>query len=56
MKTYKAIDPENKGPRSHEEFMERIIKENAIELPILPDGHRYRYDPESEDLLIERPQ
>ena len=32
-------------PKSHEEFMERIIKENHINLPQLPEGHRYVYDP-----------
>lgn len=56
MKTFKAIDPKGKGPASHEEFMEKIIRENAIELPALPDGWRYRYDPETEDLMVERPK
>jgi hypothetical protein len=56
MKTFKAIDPNGKGPASHEEFMQKIIQENGIELPSLPDGHRYRYDPETEDLLVERPK
>ena len=56
MKTFKALDPDGKGPKTHEEFMEKIIKENGIELPVLPDGHRYRYDPETEDLLVERPK
>ena len=55
MKTFKAIDPDGKGPKSHEEFMERIVKENSIELPSLPEGHQYRYDPETEGLMIDRP-
>ncbi|HEY6564802.1 MAG TPA: hypothetical protein VIY86_09920 [Pirellulaceae bacterium] len=55
MKTYKALDRDGKGPKTHEEFMEKIIQESSIVLPNLPEGHRYRYDPETEDLLVERP-
>lgn len=33
-------------PKSHEEFMEKIIKENMIELPVLRPGERYLYDPQ----------
>jgi hypothetical protein len=55
MKTFKAGN-DNKGPKDHEEFMARIIQENSIELPSLPDGHKYRYDPETEDLLVQRPK
>lgn len=56
IKTFKALDPDGKGPKTHEEFMERIIKENSIALPDLPEGHRFRYDPETEELLIDRPR
>ena len=55
MKTFKAGN-DNKGPKDHEEFMARIVEENSIELPSLPDGHKYRYDPETEDLLVQRPK
>ncbi|MGH8570124.1 MAG: hypothetical protein ACREXU_19490, partial [Gammaproteobacteria bacterium] len=42
------------APRSHEEFME-LMKAQNIELPELPPGHRYVYDPETEELMVERP-
>ena len=40
----------------HEEFMEKIVTFNQIELPALPPGHRYVHDPKSERLMVERPQ
>ncbi|HID75061.1 MAG TPA: hypothetical protein EYP56_03590 [Planctomycetaceae bacterium] len=43
------------APRSHEEFMEKIIKANMIQLPPLPPGHRYVYDPKTEQLMVEGP-
>ncbi len=42
-------------PNSHEEFMEKIIKEGKINLPELPAGQRYVYDPEQGQLMVERP-
>ncbi len=33
-------------PKSHEEFMGKIIKENSIRLPELRSGKRYVYDPD----------
>lgn len=54
MNLYKATN--GSGPKSHEEFMQKIIKENAINLPQLPDGHRYVYDPQTEQLMVERPK
>jgi hypothetical protein len=56
MKMYKAMDPNGKGPASHEEFMEKVIKENSIVLPDLPPGERYYYDAETEELLVQRPK
>ncbi len=53
---YKAQDPRNKGPRSQEEFMEKIIQANNLRLPELPRGERYVYDPETEKLMVERPR
>jgi hypothetical protein len=53
MKLYKATN--DHAPRSHEEFMEKIIKENGIKLPQLPAGERYLYDPKTEELMVERP-
>ena len=47
---------EGRFPKDHEEFMERIIKENNIKLPSLPQGHEYTYDPESHELMVVRPK
>ncbi len=41
--------------KSHEEFMERVIKFNKIELPELDEGDEYLYDPEDHTLKIYRP-
>jgi len=50
MKLYKATN--GAAPKTHEEFMEKIIKENQIKLPELPAGKRYVYDPKQEDLMV----
>jgi hypothetical protein len=44
-----------KGPKSNEEFMDKIIKKNHIQLPTLPPGHRYWYDVKDEELKVLRP-
>ena len=44
-----------KGPKSNEEFMEKVIKKNGIQLPTLPPGHKYIYDPKEEQLMVIRP-
>lgn len=41
-----------KYPKDHEEFMQRIIKDNHRELPVLPFGAKYKYDVENHKLLI----
>ena len=54
-------------PKTHEEFMEKIIKANSIKLPELAPGERYvydaekaaemtGYDPDDPPLLVERPR
>ncbi len=43
-------------PKTHEEFMEKIIQANRINLPELPPGHRYLYDPQAGELMVEKPQ
>lgn len=43
---------EGRYPNSYEEFMERIIKENNIKLPVLPGGKRYQYDVEKHELVV----
>jgi hypothetical protein len=53
MQLFKAM--EGRMPKSHEEFMEKIIKANQIQLPKLPEGHRYVYDPKQEQLMVEQP-
>ncbi len=53
MNLFKAT--EGRMPKSHQEFMEKIIKPNQIQLPKLPEGHRYVYDPKQGQLMVERP-
>jgi hypothetical protein len=53
MQLYKATH--GRGPASEDEFMREIIQANNIRLPELPAGHRYVYDPASQELLVERP-
>jgi hypothetical protein len=54
MSLFKAT--EGRGPKDHDEFMEKIIKTNQIHLPELPAGDRYRYDPKAEQLMVESPE
>lgn len=44
------------GPKTHDEFMEQIIKANQIALPQLPQGERYLWDPQKQELLVEHPK
>ena len=53
VKLFKAL--EGRAPKSHEEYMQKIIKANHINLPQLPEGHRYLYDPATEQLMVEYP-
>jgi hypothetical protein len=52
MQLYKATN--GQSPASHDEFMQRIIAENSIQLPMLPVGQRYQYDPATEQLMVIR--
>lgn len=54
MQLFKAT--EGRGPKDHAEYMEKIIKANHIHLPELPEGDRYRYDPKTEELMVESPK
>ena len=54
LQLYKATN--GKVPQSHDEFMREIIEKQQIELPELPAGHRYVFDPEQEQLMVERPK
>lgn len=42
-------------PKTHEEFMEKIIKFNKIMLPELPEGQTYIWDAEAGELMVEKP-
>ena len=50
MQIYKALN--GRAPKSHDEFVEKIIRENQIRLPELLDGHTYEYDTEQEKLMV----
>jgi hypothetical protein len=54
MKLYKA-EHDNKGPKTHDEFMNIIIKENGVQLPDLAAGEEYMYIPETEELMVKHP-
>lgn len=53
LQLFKATD--GTGPKTHEEFMQKIIMENKIKLPQLPPGATYVYNPETEELGVKRP-
>ena len=46
---------EGRYPNSYEEFMDKIIKENNIQLPVLPFGHKYQYDVANHELVVVKP-
>ncbi len=46
---------EGRKPKSQDEFMTRVVQANNINLPRLPDGHKYLYDTASGELKVERP-
>jgi hypothetical protein len=54
LKLFKAMN--GQGPKSHDEFMTQIIQANQILLPELGPGQRYVYNPQTEELLVERPR
>ena len=43
---------EGRFPKDHAEFMEKVIKQNGIKLPVLPAGKKYEYDVEKHELVI----
>jgi hypothetical protein len=47
---------EGRMPKSHAEFMDKIIAANQIALPELPQNHRYMWDPQRNELMVERPK
>ena len=50
---YKAS--EGHAPKTQQEF-DKIIAENHIQLPTLPAGSRYVYDPDKEELMLLKPK
>ena len=55
MQVYKAMH-DGKPPQDMEEFMREIVNPCGIELPDLKRGHRYVYDAEAGQLMVERPR
>jgi hypothetical protein len=43
---------EGRYPKDYDEFMQRIIKENNIRLPVLPFGNKYQYDETNHILVV----
>jgi hypothetical protein len=41
-------------PKDYDEFMEKIIKANNIQLPVLPAKGQYKYDEENHCLVVVR--
>ena len=39
-------------PQNYDEFMEKIIKANRIELPVLPGDKKYQYDEANHSLVV----
>jgi ribosomal protein S16 len=39
-------------PKDYEEFMEKVIRQNQIELPVLSTKHKYQYDVENHELIV----
>ncbi|MBP86443.1 MAG: hypothetical protein CMJ64_06980 [Planctomycetaceae bacterium] len=54
MDLYKATN--GNLPKSHDDFMAQIVKANRINLPELPAGHKYVYNPQQGELQVERPK
>lgn len=55
MQLYKAMH-DGKAPQDMEAYMREIVKPCGIELPDLKRGHRYVYDAETGQLMVERPR
>ena len=54
MQVFQAI--EGRNPNSQEEFDREIIEKNGIRLPELPSAHKYKYDPDTAQLMVVRPR
>lgn len=54
LKLYEASN--GSKPKTEDEFMQQVIRANNINLPQLPAGSKYKYDPQKGELLVEHPQ
>ena len=43
---------EGRYPKDYDEFMQKVIKANNINLPVLPGGAKYQYDVENHKLVV----
>ena len=48
---FKAL--EGRAPATHDEYMQKIVRANKLQLPKLPEGKVYVYRPEEEELWVE---
>lgn len=51
---YKAM--EGAVPKDYADLKAKVLDPYQIKLPILPQGHKYVWDPENEELQVERPR
>ncbi len=56
LELYRAGEGNGEYPKSHAEFMSKIITANGIQLPKLPEGQVYRYRPDEEQKLWVEPK
>lgn len=42
-------------PKDFDDLTEKVLKPFLIKLPELPEGHKYVWDAEAEELMVERP-
>jgi hypothetical protein len=56
LELYRAGEGNGEYPKTHAEFMSKIIKANNIPLPKLPEGQVYRYRPDDEQKLWVEPK
>lgn len=50
MQLFEAIN--GRKPKSHEEFMEKIIRDGKVKLPELDEGMEYFYDAKQGELMV----
>ncbi len=53
LELFRAGEGNGEFPKSHQEFMTKVIKANNIALPKLPEGQVYKYRVEEHQLWVE---